>query len=213
MISILITDDHPVVRRGIRQILEDEETIGFIDEAGSGKELTEKISKNHYDLILLDITLPDRNGLDLIRQIKKVRPEALILLLTIHTEELYAETAFISGASGYLSKSSPPEELVIAIKNVYSGERYISPSLAEKYNGNILKSIESTNQRVLSVREMEVLTLFGAGKTIGQIAEKLSLSPKTINTYRDRLLVKLKLKTTAELIRYAVLEKDRRKKS
>lgn len=210
MIRIIITDDHPVVRKGIRQILEDEETIGLIDEAGNGKELIEKASINNYDVILLDITLPDCNGLDLIRQVKKIKPGALILMLTIHSEEVYAETAIRAGASGYLPKSSPPGELVKAVKKVYSGERYISSSLAEKYDKNILKAIERTDKTVLSVREMEVLTLFGAGQTTGQIAEKLSLSPKTISTYRDRLLSKLKLKTTAELIRYAVLERERR---
>lgn len=210
MIRIIITDDHPVVRKGIRQILEDEETIGLIDEAGNGKELIEKASINNYDVILLDITLPDCNGFDLIRQVKKIKPGALILMLTIHSEEVYAETAIRAGASGYLPKSSPPGELVKAVKKVYSGERYISSSLAEKYDKNILKAIERTDKTVLSVREMEVLTLFGAGQTTGQIAEKLSLSPKTISTYRDRLLSKLKLKTTAELIRYAVLERERR---
>ena len=210
MIRIIITDDHPVVRKGIRQILEDEETIGLIDEAGNGKELIEKASINNYDVILLDITLPDCNGLDLIRQVKKIKPGALILMLTIHSEEVYAETAIRAGASGYLPKSSPPGELVKAVKKVYSGERYISSSLAEKYDKNILKAMERTDKTVLSVREMEVLTLFGAGQTTGQIAEKLSLSPKTISTYRDRLLSKLKLKTTAELIRYAVLERERR---
>ena len=210
MIRIIITDDHPVVRKGIRQILEDEETIGLIDEAGNGKELIEKASINNYDVILLDITLPDCNGFDLIRQVKKIKPGALILMLTIHSEEVYAETAIRAGASGYLPKSSPPGELVKAVKKVYSGERYISSSLAEKYDKNILKAMERTDKTVLSVREMEVLTLFGAGQTTGQIAEKLSLSPKTISTYRDRLLSKLKLKTTAELIRYAVLERERR---
>lgn len=210
MIRIIITDDHPVVRKGIRQILEDEETIGLIDEAGNGKELIEKASINNYDVILLDITLPDCNGLDLIRQVKKIKPGVLILMLTIHSEEVYAETAIRAGASGYLPKSSPPGELVKAVKKVYSGERYISSSLAEKYDKNILNAIERTDKTVLSVREMEVLTLFGAGQTTGQIAEKLSLSPKTISTYRDRLLSKLKLKTTAELIRYAVLERERR---
>ena len=144
MIRIIITDDHPVVRKGIRQILEDEETIGLIDEAGNGKELIEKASINNYDVILLDITLPDCNGFDLIRQVKKIKPGALILMLTIHSEEVYAETAIRAGASGYLPKSSPPGELVKAVKKVYSGERYISSSLAEKYDKNILNAIERT---------------------------------------------------------------------
>jgi DNA-binding NarL/FixJ family response regulator len=206
MIKVLITDDHPVVRRGIRQILEDEERIGLIHEAGNGKELFDKLKEQEYDVILLDISLPGRSGLDLISQIKKMRPSAAILMLSIHSEEMYAINALKCGASGYLTKSSAPEELVSAIFKVSKGERYISSSLADKMADSLLSETEKPLHQLLSAREMEVLNLFAAGKTVVQIASDLSLSPKTISTYRERLLEKLKLHTTADLIRYAIME-------
>jgi len=206
MIKVLITDDHPVVRRGIRQILEDEERIGLIHEAGNGKELFDKLKEQEYDVILLDISLPGRSGLDLISQIKKMRPSAAILMLSIHSEEMYAINALKCGASGYLTKSSAPEELVSAIFKVSKGERYISSSLADKMADSLLSETEKPLHQLLSAREMEVLNLFAAGKTVVQISLDLSLSPKTISTYRERLLEKLKLHTTADLIRYAIME-------
>jgi DNA-binding NarL/FixJ family response regulator len=206
MTKVLITDDHPVVRRGIRQILEDEKDISLIDEAGSGKELLDKLNENIYDIVLLDISLPGRSGLDLIQQIKKVQPSLAILMLSIYSEEIYAIKALKSGASGYLTKSSAPEELVSAIFKVSKGERYISSSLAYKMAENLLSESEKPLHDLLSARELEVLNLFAAGKTVGRIAEELSLSPKTISTYRERLLEKLKLSTTADLIRYAIME-------
>jgi DNA-binding NarL/FixJ family response regulator len=206
MIKVLITDDHPVVRRGIRQILEDEERIGLIHEAGNGKELFDKLKEQEYDVILLDISLPGRSGLDLISQIKKMRPSAAILMLSIHSEEMYAINALKCGALGYLTKSSAPEELVSAIFKVSKGERYFSSSLADKMADSLLSETEKPLHQLLSAREMEVLNLFAAGKTVVQIASDLSLSPKTISTYRERLLEKLKLHTTADLIRYAIME-------
>jgi len=206
MIKVLITDDHPVVRRGIRQILEDEEWISHIDEAGSGKELFERMKEREYDVILLDISLPGRSGLDLISQIKKTQQSAAVLMLSIHSEEVYAIKALKYGASGYLTKSSAPEELISAIHKVSAGGRYISASLAEKMAEILLSESENPLQQLLSSRELEVLRLFATGKSVAQIAVELSLSPKTISTYRERLLEKLKLKTTADLIRYAILE-------
>jgi two-component system, NarL family, invasion response regulator UvrY len=206
MIKVLITDDHPVVRRGIRQILEDSEKIVIIHEAGGGKEMFEKLRTEKYDVILLDISLPGGNGIDLISQIKKISKSTSVLILSIHSEELYAIKALQSGASGYLSKLSAPEELISAIYKVAKGERYISASLAEKLADNLLSELEKPLYQLLSMREMEVLQLFAAGKTVTQIAGDLSLSPKTISTYRERLLEKLKLKTTSELIRYSIIK-------
>jgi two-component system, NarL family, invasion response regulator UvrY len=206
MTRILITDDHPVVRRGIRQILEDEEWITLIDEAGSGKELFERINEKKYDVILLDISLPGRSGLDLISQIKKTQKSAAILMLSIHSEEVYAIKALKYGASGYVTKSSAPEELISAIHKVSAGGRYFSASLAEKMAETLLSESEKPLQQLLSARELEVLGLFATGKSVSQIAVELSLSPKTISTYRGRLLDKLKLSTTADLIRFAILE-------
>jgi two-component system, NarL family, invasion response regulator UvrY len=206
MIRVLITDDHPVVRRGIRQILEDDERIILIDEASDGKELLKKIDSQEYDVILLDISLPGRSGIELISQIKKAHQKTAILILSIHSEELYAIQALKFGASGYLTKSSAPEELLSAVYKVTRGEKYISASLAERMAENLISEAEKPPHLLLSPREMEVLLLFAEGKPVGQIAECLSLSPKTISTYRERLLSKLRLKNTADLIRYAILE-------
>lgn len=206
MISVLITDDHPVVRRGIRQILEDDDRIDLIDEASDGSELTEKMMNNEFEVILLDISLPGRSGLDMISQIKKINPKTAVLILSIHSEELYALKALKYGAAGYLTKSSAPEELLTAIFKVSRGERYISSTLAEKLAENLFSDGDKPPHLFLSAREMEVLELFAAGKTVNQVAKELSLSSKTISTYRTRLLQKLNLKTTADLIRYSILE-------
>jgi len=206
MIKVLITDDHPVVRRGIRQILEDDDRIEKVEEAGKGKELLEKLREEKFDVILLDISLPGGNGLDLIGQIKKIQPSASVLMLSIYSEELYAIKALRFGASGYLTKTSAPEELLKAIHKVSKGERYISISLADKLADDLLTKSDKKVIQSISAREMDVLILLGAGKTFTQIATELSLSPKTISTYRERLLIKLKLKTTSELIRYAIMQ-------
>jgi two-component system invasion response regulator UvrY len=206
MIKVLITDDHPVVRRGIKQILQEDESISIIDEASDGKELVQKIISDEYDVVLLDISLPGRSGLDLISQIKKIRKKTAVLILSIHSEEIYAIKALQFGASGYVTKTSAPEELITAVHKVSRGERYISQTLAEKLTDNILNKIEKPLTQLLSAREMEVLHYLAAGKTIADIALELSLSSKTISTYRERLLEKLKLKTTADLIRYSILE-------
>jgi len=206
MIKVLITDDHPVVRRGIRQILEDDEKISLVHEACDGKELFDMLKKHAYDVILLDISLPGRSGLDLIGQIKRTQQSVAILVLSIHSEEMYAIKALKSGASGYLTKTSAPEELISAIHKVSSGERYITASLAESLAERLLSDSEKPLSQLLSSRELEVLRLFSEGKKVTQIAAELSLSPKTISTYRERLLEKLQLKTTADLIRYAIIE-------
>lgn len=206
MIRVLITDDHPVVRRGIKQILEDDERIILIHEASDGKELLEKMAGQEYDVVLLDISLPGRSGIELISQVKKIRQKTAVLILSIHSEELYAVQALKFGASGYLTKSSAPEELISAVYKASRGEKYISASVAERMAENLFSDAEKPPHLLLSAREMEVLQLLSDGRTVGQIAEDLSLSPKTISTYRERLLSKLRLKNTADLIRYGILE-------
>ena len=206
MIKVLITDDHTVVRRGIRQILEDDDRISHVQEAGNGKELFERLKEQLFDVILLDISLPGRSGLDLISEIKKIQQSASILVLSIHSEALYAIKALKSGASGYLTKTSAPEELLSAICKVSRGERYISPSLADRLADNLISDTEKPLHQLLSPRELDVLRLFAEGNKIVQIAAALSLSPKTVSTYRERLLEKLKLHTTSDLIRYAIIE-------
>jgi len=206
MIKVLITDDHPVVRRGIRQILEDDDRISLVQEAGNGKELFERLKEQLFDVILLDISLPGRSGLDLIEQIKRTQSSASILILSIHSEEMYAIKALKAGAAGYLTKTSAPEELISAINKVSNGERYISTSLADKIAESVISGSEKPLYQLLSEREVEVLQLFSEGKKVVQIAAELSLSPKTVSTYRERLLEKLKLHTTSDLIRYAIME-------
>ncbi len=203
--KVLITDDHPVVRRGLRQILEDDGSFSVINEAGDGTEMCQKMCEMEYDVVLLDISMPGRSGLEMISEIKKIRNQTAILILSIHSEELYAIQALKLGASGYLTKSSAPDELITAISSVSRGSRYISPTFVDSLARKIQDEASVTKKRSLSTRELNVLSLFAEGKTISQIAYEMSLSPKTISTYRERMLQKLKLKTTADLIRYAVL--------
>jgi two-component system, NarL family, invasion response regulator UvrY len=208
MINVLITDDHPIVRRGLRELLLDDKNdrFGIIAEAGNGKELFEKLASANYDIVLLDISLPGRNGLDLIGDIKSIKPKIPVLILSIHPEEQYAVRAIKLGASGYLTKTSAPDELITAIVKVSQGYRYISTALAEKISFNSIDEKERPLNEKLTTRELEVVSLLSSGKTISSIAKELSLSPKTISTYRERVLSKLKLKTTSDIIRYAIEE-------
>lgn len=206
MIKVIITDDHPIVRKGIRQILEDDqdERFGFIDEAGDGAELLHKLDNDDFDLVLLDISLPGRSGFEVLTEIKKYKPKVNVLILSFYPEEQYALRALKLGASGYLNKASAPGELISAIIKAYNGGRYISPSLAQKITLNVLEEKETPLHEKLSARELEVITLLSSGMTLSSIAEKLSLSPKTISTYRIRILDKLNLNTTSDIIRYAI---------
>lgn len=206
--NILITDDHPVVRKGLRQILEDEARFKLIDEAGNGEELIRKVSIRSYDVVLLDISMPGRSGLEMIGPIKKLNPDTAVLILSIHSEELYAIQALKLGASGYLTKNSAPDELIDAVHRVSSGKRHISASVAECLATRINDEPGSRARHFLSSRESDVLAHLAEGKTLSRIAEDLLLSPKTVSTYRERLLKKLNLKTTADLIRYAIMNND-----
>jgi DNA-binding NarL/FixJ family response regulator len=208
MIKILITDDHPIVRQGIRQILEDDkfQRFGLIEEAVNGKELLEKINTIFFDVILLDISLPGRSGLEILGEVKKIARTSAVLILSIYPEEQYAIRAIKLGASGYLNKASAPEELIEAIIKVSEGGRYLTSSLAESITMNFFKDDDKPLHDKLSVRELEVITLLAEGKTLSNIATDLSLSPKTISTYRERILAKLNLKTTSDIIRIAIKE-------
>ncbi len=203
MLKILIVDDHAIVRRGLKQIVDNIPETVTVDEAGNGKEALEKILSDDYDLVLLDITLPDRNGIDILCEIKGLKPETRILVLSVHPEEQYARRVFESGASGYLTKNSAPDELVMAIREVASGKKYISSTFAEKMAFDFLTGTGKKSYENLSNREYQVMCMIASGKTIQEIAESLILSPKTIHTYRTRILIKLDKKNTAELIRYA----------
>lgn len=206
MIRVIITDDHPIVRQGIRQILEDDrdQRFGVIDEASDSADLLEKLLHSEYDVILLDISLPGRSGLDILPDIRKRSPGSRVIMLSMYPEEQYAVRALKTGASGYLTKSSAPEELISAVIKVSNGEKYITAGIAEIITHNFFYGAGEQPQELLSARELEVIKLLATGHKLNGIAELLMLSPKTVSTYRSRILEKLNLKTTAEIIRYAL---------
>ena len=206
MIRVIITDDHPIVRQGIRQILEDDrdQRFGVIDEASDSAVLLEKVLHNEYDVILLDISLPGRSGLDILPDLKKRSPGTKVIIISMYPEEQYALKAIRTGASGYLTKASAPEELISAVVKVSNGERYITSGLAEIITNSFLDGTGGHPHDMLSARELEVIKLLATGHKLNGIADMLAVSPKTVSTYRSRILEKLNLKTTAEIIRYAL---------
>jgi len=201
---VLIADDHAIVRRGVREILEEAPLGLAVDEVGSAAETLKAVKVNTYDIVLLDIAFPDGSGLEVLRQIRTDCPQTRVLLLSMYPEEQYAQRALHLGASGYLTKDSAPNELVIAIQKVAVGGKYITQALAERLVDEIDMQVEKAPYETLSDREFQVLTRLGAGKSIHAIAAELSLSPKTVSTYRSRLLEKLKLKTEADIIHYVI---------
>jgi len=204
MINVLIADDHPIVREGLKHILQETPDMVLADEASKWQEVLEKVWKNDYDVVVLNITMPGRNGLDTLKQLKSYRPKLPILILTMHPEEQYAVRALRAGASGYLTKESIPDELVKAIRKVSLGRKYVSPSLAEKLAFDLEIDAEKPLHETLSDREYDVMCMIASGKMVTKIAEELFLSVKTISTYRYRILEKMKMKRNAELIRYGI---------
>lgn len=202
---VLITDDHAVVRRGLEQILADTYEDIVFGEATNAEQAIELVDHGDWDVVILDISMPGRSGLDALKEIKKLRPELPVLILSIHPEDQYARRVLKAGASGYMTKESAPEELVNAINKVVSGGKYVSAALAEKLAVDL--EIDDTGvlpHKRLSDREYEVLLLIASGYTISEIGVKLTLSVKTISTYRTRILEKMNLKSNADLVRYAI---------
>ena len=204
MIRILIADDHAIVREGLKQILSESPDLVVVAEASTGQEVLEKIAKNDLDLVVLDIAMPGRGGLDILKEIKSQRPRLSVLMLSMYPEEQYAVRVLKSGASGYLTKESAPAELVKAIRQISQGKKYISPSLAEKLAIDLEISPDRPPHETLSDREYQVMCMIASGKTLREIADGLSLSIKTISTYRSRILEKMNMKTNAELTHYAI---------
>jgi DNA-binding NarL/FixJ family response regulator len=204
IIKVLITDDHAVVRKGLKQIIEETPGMLAADEAASGNEALEKIRKNAYDVVLLDIAMPGKSGLDTLKELKLEKPNLPVLILTIYPEEQYALRVLKAGAAGYLTKESAPAELVTAIRKVSEGGRYVSPSLAEKLAFNIGADTDAELHERLSDREYQVMCMIASGKTVSEIADDMSLSVKTISTYRTRILEKMEMKNNAELTHYAI---------
>lgn len=204
MLRILIADDHPIVRKGLRQILEETRNIQSIEEASSGQEVLDKVKKGKFDIVLLDISMPGISGIDTLEEIKKLQPSLPVLILSMYPEEEYALRALKAGASGYLTKKSAPDELAAAIKKIYRGERYISPTLADLLATNLMEDSGKPLHESLSNREFQVMRMIVSGKSLKEIAGEMSLSPKTISTFRTRILQKLNMKSNAELIQYAM---------
>jgi len=193
-----------VVCRGLKQILAETPGFAMADEAHSGKEILDKIRQKDYDVALLDIAMPDMNGVDVLKELRRQNPELPVLILSIYPEEQYAIRVLKAGASGYLTKDSAPDELTTAIRKVASGRRYISPSLADRLALNLQTNIEILPHEALSDREYQVMCLIASGKATGDIAKALSLSAKTISTYRAHILRKMQMKNNYELIRYVL---------
>jgi len=204
MINLLIADDHSVVREGLKQIIAGNPDMSVTGEAASGEEAIEKINKNSYSVVVLDIAMPGKNGLDTMKEIKLRYPGLPVLILSMYPEDQYAVRFFRAGASGYLTKKSIPEELINAIRTIASGKKYVSPALAETLVGKLDLQTEKPLHETLSDREFQVLCMMASGKTAGEIGDELCLSVKTVSTYRSRILEKLQLKNTAEIISYAI---------
>ena len=204
MIRILIADDHAILRRGLKEILVREIEGTTCGEAGNAQEALSQVQSQVWDLVILDVTMPGRSGLDVLRDLKQLRPKLPVLILTVHPEDQLGRRALKAGASGYMNKESAPEELVKAIRKVLRGGLYVSPALAEKLALDLHGSSGRPVHETLSDREFEVLRMIGSGKTVTQIAEELHLSVPTVSTYRARLLEKMNMTTTAELMRYAL---------
>ncbi len=204
MIRILIADDHAIVREGLKQVASDVPDMVVADEACDGLDVLSKVRRNQYDVIVLDIHMPGPSGIDILRQLKSEQPTLPILVLSMYPEEQYAVRALRAGASAYLTKGSAPDELVAAIRKVSLGGRYVTASLAEKLASYLQADWARPAHEELSDREYQVMCMIASGKTLTEIGEELSLSVKTISTYRSRVLAKMRLHNNAELTRYAI---------
>jgi two-component system invasion response regulator UvrY len=204
MIKILIVDDHAVVRRGLKQILSDEPDMAVCGEAPDTRELAKIVDTQNWDIIILDITLTDGSGLDVLSELKRKHPLLPVLILSVHPEEQYAIRALKSGADGYVNKRCAPEELVNAVRKVVSGGKFISPVVAERLAYSLREGFKQPLHETLSNREYQVTCMIASGKTLKQIALELYLSVKTVRTYRQRIMEKMKFRSNAELIHYAI---------
>lgn len=204
MIKIIIADDHAVVRTGLKQIIESDPNLRVTGEASSGFELIEKIQEGNYDVVLLDISMPGKDGLETLKDIKRIKPKLPVLIFTVYPEDQYAVRLLKAGAAGYLNKECEPDELIEAIHRVAMGRKYVSENLAELLAQKLEETSSVPLHELLSDREFQVLCLIASGKTIKEIAEELQLSSNTVSTYRIRILEKMKMKNNAELTHYAI---------
>jgi two-component system invasion response regulator UvrY len=204
VIKILIADDHAIVRRGLREILSEAQDLFVAAEVGTAPEVLAKVREERFDVIVLDIALPGGSGIDILPEIRKLRPEARVLILTMFSEDQYAIRAIRAGAAGFLTKETAPEKLVDAIRRVASGGKFISAELAETLASLVAGEATGGPHERLSNREFEILKKIGSGRTVSEIAEELGLSVKTVSTHRTRILRKMEMRTNAELLHYVV---------
>jgi two-component system invasion response regulator UvrY len=204
MLRILIADDHEIVRKGLGKVLAETLQPVKIDEARDGQEALSRILKSELDLVVLDLKMPGKSGLDVLKEIKQHRPKLPVLILSMHPEEQFAIRAIRAGASGYLTKECAGDELVLAIRKALKGERYISGSLAQMLAEDLDRDSEKPLHENLSDREHQVMLMIASGKTVGAIARELSLSVKTISSYRSNILLKTRMNNNAELTHYAI---------
>jgi len=207
MIKILIADDHPIVRQGLKQILAEESDMGEFGEAKNSQEVMDLIKKKDWDIVILDITMPGRGGLEILKEIRSERPKLPVLILSIHPEDQYAVRALKAGAAGYMTKESAPDDLIKAIRKVLKGGKYISPTLAESLALFLERDDRKSPHEKLSDREYQVMCMIAEGKKVKEIADSLDLSVKTISTYRARILEKMRMRSNADLIHYAIQNK------
>lgn len=204
MLRILIADDHTVVRKGLRQILLDEFPGAYIEEVADGSELIKNVMIGKWDVVVSDLSMPGRSGLEALQQIKLSLPDLPVLILSIHPEEQYALRALKSGAAGYLSKDTAPDELVKAVQKVLLGKKYISQAIAEKLANTFSSDTSTLPHESLSDREFDVMKFLANGKSVSEIAEILSLSVTTVSTYRARIMTKMNLKSNSDLTKYSI---------
>ena len=207
MIRILIADDHTVVRRGLKQILLEEFPSAYIEDVSDAEEMVSRVMSSPWDVVVSDLSMPGRSGLDALQQIKHSNPNLPVLILSIHPEEHYALRVLKAGAAGYLSKDTASDELVKAVKKVLLGKKYISPTVAENLADTLSSASERLPHESLSDREFDVMKQLASGKSVSEIAEMLSLSVTTISTYRARVMTKMNLKTNPDLTKYALEHK------
>lgn len=207
MYRFLIADDHTVVRKGLKQILLEAFPSALVEEVTDAESMLKMVFSQNWDVVISDISMPGRSGLEVLQQVKQHYPKLPVLILSVHSEDLYALRVLKSGAAGYLNKDSAPEQLVAAVNRVMQGKKYITPTIAEKLANSLDQDMGKSSHEYLSDREFEVLKLLAAGQAVSDIASRLSLSVTTISTYRSRIMVKMSLKTNAELTLYAIENK------
>ncbi len=207
MLRVLIADDHTVVRRGLKQILLEGFPLAEVEEVADAEELVKKIIQSTWDLVISDLSMPGRSGLEALQQIKQIQPKLPVLILSIHPEEQYAIRVLRAGASGYLSKDMAPDELVIAVQKVLMGKKYITDTIAEKLASVLDQDSSKAPHEILSDREFSVLKLLASGKSVSEIADSMFLSVTTVSTYRTRIMSKMNMKNNADLTLYAIENK------